>query len=451
MSEPVSQSLVNAADAQDLVEDNLPPILREYGSTGLNRSGGSISEEFLQELSGIRGIRTFKEMESDPIGSAMTFSLAKLIARLPWAIDAPENATPEELAAAEFAESCRTDMEIPWANMLDDVLSMVTYGWSYLETNYKLRVGPEETLDWRRSAFSDNKIGWKSFRIRAQETLTQWIYDDAGNLLGMEQLDPNGGGIKPIPLAKALLFRTTTYKDSPEGRSMLRGAYRPWYFKKRIEEFEAIGIERDLTGLPKATLPVEYFAPTATPAQVSVRQTMERLVRDIRQDATGGVVLPVAFDDKGNKLVDLELMASPGQKAIDTNAVVKRKSEEMAMSILMDFLMLGHAAVGSFALGTAKIDLWTMSIDALARSIADTFNEYAIKPLLRFNRINVPRTPRLTYGDVANTDLTSLGNFIKQMVDAGVLHPDSKLESAVREAANLPVAEVLPEHVNPSQ
>ena len=37
------------------------------------------------------------------------------------------------------------------------------------------------------------------------------------------------------PLAaqwQALLFRTKSRKDNPEGRSILRNAYRPWYFKE---------------------------------------------------------------------------------------------------------------------------------------------------------------------------------------------------------------------------
>lgn len=47
-----------------------------------------------------------------------------------------------------------------------------------------------------------------------------------------------------------MLFRTESVKDNPEGRSILRNAYRSWYFKRRIQEIEAIGIERDLAGLP---------------------------------------------------------------------------------------------------------------------------------------------------------------------------------------------------------
>ena len=438
-------ALETAAAQQDAVETQLPPLLREFGTTGLQRQGGFISEEYLQELKGIRGIRVFKEMEeNDPIASAMMFSLQKLIGRLDWGIEPPPDATPDEDYWTNFVRECWDDMEAPWTNVLDDILSLTSYGWSYLESNYKIRSGPESAEEWRRSEFTDNRIGWRSFRIRSQDTLSSWVYDDAGNLLGMEQMDPNGGGMRTIPLGKALLFRTTTFKDNPEGRSMLRGAYRPWYYKKRIEDYEGIGIERDLAGLPIGTLPADYFAENAPADKKATLRVMQQLVENVRNDAAGGVVLPVAFDNNGNKIIDFQLLASPGQKGFDTNSVIKRKSEEMAMSILMDFLMLGHSDTGSFALGTAKIDLWTMAVDALARGISETFNEYAIKKLLRFNRVTGVRPPVLTYGEVANVDLEALGNFLQKAVDTGLLVAGPEMDKFIRTIAKLPEAEEVP-------
>jgi hypothetical protein len=452
MPEQPTTALQTAAAAQDSAETQLPPALQEFGSTGLSRSGGRITEEFLTELVGSRGARTYREIgENDPVGSAMTFSLSRLICRLPWSIEPPENPDAEELRATRLCQEAFEDMETPWSNVIEDIASMGTYGWSLLEQNFKIRGGPDEEEDWRRSNYTDGLVGWKSFRIRAQDTLVQWEFDEKGNLLGMQQMDPSQGGMRTIPLKKALLFRTTTARDNPEGRSLLRGAYRSWFYKKRIEEYEAMGIERDLAGLPKATLPMDYFAPNADDGMKRTVAAMKELVTSIRNDASGGLVLPVAYDTHGNKLIDVELMSSAGAKQIDTNAIIKRKSEEMAMSIIMDFLMLGHQNVGSFALGTAKIDLWQMSIDALARGIAETFRDYAIRLLLRINRIQVRRLPVLAYGDVANQDLGTLGSFLTSMVDASLLTPGPELEKFVRDAAKLPADETLPFDDAPTQ
>ena len=87
-------------------------------------------------------------------------------------------------------------------------------------------------------------------KIPKQGYICPWEYDDSDNLIGMTQQPPPDYGLFTIPMSKAMLFRTESVKDNPEGRSILRNAYRSWYFKRRIQEIEAIGIERDLAGLP---------------------------------------------------------------------------------------------------------------------------------------------------------------------------------------------------------
>ena len=68
-------------------------------------------------------------------------------------------------------------------------------------------------------------------------------------------------------MEKCLLFRTQTHKNNPEGRSILRNAYRSWYFKKRIEEIEGVGIERDLAGIPIAYVDPAIMSAGATADQ----------------------------------------------------------------------------------------------------------------------------------------------------------------------------------------
>jgi hypothetical protein len=53
----------------------------------------------------------------------------------------------------------------------------------------------------------------------------------------MVQMAPPRYQTTVIPIEKSLLFRTSIAKGNPEGVSLLRTAYRSWYFKKRLEEF----------------------------------------------------------------------------------------------------------------------------------------------------------------------------------------------------------------------
>lgn len=419
------------------------PDFSELGTSGLRRAGGWITEEFLVNLRGTRGLRVYREMaDNDPVIGAILYAIEKVIVRLEWRVD-PAEETPEAVEAKEFVESCLYDMSESWDSTLSSISSMLVYGFSYHEIIYKIR-GGESNDGKRNSKFSDGKIGWRKFPIRSQESLNNWLLDNDGGIQGMVQMDPAGGGMRTIPIDKSLLFRTTTNKNNPEGRSLLRNAYRSWWFKRRIEEIEAIGIERDLAGLPVAYMPPEYLSSDANAAQTSVRNTITDIVQNIKRNEQEGVIFPQMFDDNGNRMFELTLLSSGGNRQFDTDKVISRYDQRIAMTVLSDFILLGHERVGSFALGTSKMDLWTMSVDAIANSIAETFNQYAIPRLLKYNGMNPQLAPKLAYGDVASVDLTEIADFVQKLTASGAITPDERLEQYLRDIANLPPSE-LPE------
>lgn len=417
------------------------PDFSELGTSGLRRAGGWITEEFLVNLRGTRGLRVYREMaDNDPVIGAILYAIEKVIVRLEWRVD-PAEETPEAVEAKEFVESCLYDMSESWDSTLSSISSMLVYGFSYHEIIYKIR-GGDSNDGKRNSKFNDGKIGWRKFPIRSQESLNNWLLDNDGGIQGMVQMDPAGGGMRTIPIDKSLLFRTTTNKNNPEGRSLLRNAYRSWWFKRRIEEIEAIGIERDLAGLPVAYMPPEYLSSDANAAQTSVRNTITDIVQNIKRNEQEGVIFPQMFDDNGNRMFELSLLSSGGNRQFDTDKVISRYDQRIAMTVLSDFILLGHERVGSFALGTSKMDLWTMSVDAIANSIAETFNQYAIPRLLKYNGMNPQLAPHLSYGDVASVDLTEVADFVQKLTASGAITPDERLEQYLRDIANLPPSEM---------
>lgn len=423
------------------------PDLNELGSTGLRRSGGTVYEEFLSSLRGIRGARVYREMaDNDPTIGSMLFAIEKVVTRLEWRVDpysdnsADGEITPEDKEVAAFVESCLHDMSDSWDQTLSQMLSMLIFGYSYHEIVYKIRGGDSKDPK-RKSKFDDGKVGWRKLPIRAQETLFRWDIDDDGGIQAMIQVDPSQGGIHTIPIEKALLFRTTTQKNNPEGRSILRNAYRPWFFKRRIEEIEAIGIERDLAGLPVAFIPPEYLSSSATPDQLAVLNAITTIVQNVKRNEQEGVIFPTMYDEQGHKMFDLQLLSSGGSRQFDTDKIIQRYDQRMAMSILSDFILLGHDRVGSYALGSSKMDLWSMAVDSIAKNIAEVMNQYAIPRLLKLNGMDASRPPFLTYGEVSHVDLTEISDFVMKLAQAGILAPDPKLEDYLRELAGLPPAE----------
>ena len=406
---------------------------KEIGRIGQRRYGGTIYEEFLHELRGKRGIEVYREMsENDDIVGAILFAIEMLVRQCDWNIE-PGGDTAKDKEAAEFVESCMNDMQDTWIDTISEILSFLTYGWSFHEIVYKRRMG--NTKDSRtKSKFNDGLIGWKKLPIRAQETLYEWEYDNEDNLLGMTQMPPPDFGTFTIPMEKAMLFRTKSRKNNPEGRSILRNAYRSWYFKRRIQEIEAIGIERDLAGLPV------FHAPDGTDIwdendqdMVKINAALMGMVKSIRRDEYEGLVLPHGFE--------FELVSTGGARQFDTNAIINRYDTKIAMTVLADFIMLGHQKVGSFALSSDKTELFSVAISSFLDVICETFNNQGIPALIDINGEHfngISDYPKMTHGDIEDVNVKEAGQFIKDMTGIGVLIPDDGLEDYVREIGHLP-------------
>lgn len=409
------------------------PSMKEYGRIGQRRYAGMFSEEFLRELQGKRGIEVYREMsENDEICGAIIYAIETLIRQTDWNVQ-PGGDSAKDRECAEFVESCMNDMQDTWTDTISEILSFLAYGWSYHEIVYKRRTG--NSRDPRQnSKFTDGLIGWQKLPIRAQETLFRWEYDEADNLTGMTQLPPPDYRMATIPIEKALHFRTKSRKNNPEGRSILRSAYRAWYFKRRIQEIEGIGIERDLAGLPVLTPPEQYDIWNAEdPRMNEMRQRAEAIVRNIRRDATEGIVKPFGWT--------LELLASSGKRQFDTNAVVERYDSRIAMSTMSDFLLLGHQQVGSFALSSDKTHLFSMALGTYLDIICEVFNNQGIPRLIGMNAEHfkdITDYPKLRHGDVEAPNLKDLSAYIRELTGCGAILPDEALEDHLREIASLP-------------
>lgn len=416
----------------------MPPTFQELGTTGLKRWAGTVDEEFLRELQGPRGVKAYREMnDNDPIVGAITFAIDMLLRGVTWRVE-PASDETEDVEHAEFLKSCRDDMSTTWPDTISEILSFLRFGWSYHEIVYKRRLGPNRDPS-RNSRFNDGRIGWRKFPIRAQETLDEWVFDDNGGIQAMAQNAPPTFERRVIPIDKALLFRTTTFKNNPEGKSILRNAYRPWYFKRNIETIEGIGIERDLAGLPKARAPWEWFHASATDDQKAALQALKDVVRNIRRDEQESLVIPGMYDDKGNLLLDVELMSTGGRRQFDTDAIVARYDQRIAMVVLADFILLGHENVGSQSLGGSKIDLFRKALTAWLGVIASTFNRHAVPRLFALNGLSPAELPRLVPGDVSDVDLDGLGEYLEHLSKAGMpLFPDEGLEAHLRDVGGLP-------------
>ena len=211
--------------AEELKTSHLGVAFNEIGNTGLKNSGGMVYEEFLPKLQWPRAGAVYHEMSSnDPVVTSILMASRQLIRKVEWSVE-PASQKRADVKAAQFLEECMNDMSGTWSSFIDDLMSFFEYGWSYMEIVYKKRNG-NGTKAKCSSKYDDNRIGWRKISGRAQTTLQRWEIDEYGSIRGMYQYTDKG--VVFIPIEKALLFRTTTARNNPEGKSFLRGAYRPW-------------------------------------------------------------------------------------------------------------------------------------------------------------------------------------------------------------------------------
>jgi hypothetical protein len=420
--------------------------ITEIGSTGLNRWNGIVVEEPLVELQGGRWLKTIREMvDQDPIVGAVQFAIEMLIRQVTWDV-APASDDAQDREISEFVRGCIfDDMSTDWANTLTEILTFLPYGWAYLEVVYKYRLGQNDNAS-KNSMFSDGKLGLRKMSLRSQDTLLKWEFDDDGGVSGMWQLAPPDYKTVFIPIEKSLLFRTTTRKGSPEGKSILRNAYSAWWYRKNLAKIEAIGIERNLAGLPLAWVPPDIMAKDASPEKKAVYEAIKRIVTNVRNDESAGIVMPLAYDRNGNKMYDLTLISvTGGSQTSEVSQAVDRYDRRIAMSLLGDFIMLGHEKVGSFALSREKTLIFSVALGAWCDSICDVLNRHLIPKLVRMNGWTPAVYPRMVHGKVSPISLQDVADLVSKMarVPGYVLFQQPEVEQYILERAGLPVPTVV--------
>lgn len=428
------------------LDTNLPDFkMDEIGTTGLKISNGIVLEEPRVELRWPRNLITYREMSFDvTIASALQlFQL--LITRIKWDIVPFDKKTAADVKKAEFLKSCMGDMEHSWMFLIRDITSMFIYGFAVIEKVYRKRY----TADG--SKYNDGYIGIKSLPIRSQDTIYRWLYtSDGRRLIGVEQrlLHTNNDfnyvqyyptGRIPIPRTKFMLFRTDTSRDNPEGNSPLKGCYDAWKYKKTIEQSEAIGIVRNMNGMPHLQIPPRYMSQDATPAEQGVYEYYKRVIRNIHANEQSGLITPLAYDPESKQpLFKFELMGVNGKAQNDVDMVIKRYDNKILMCLFADILKMGQDQVGSFALAGSKVDIMNLAITSYMEMIQDVLNNDLVPQLFDLNGWDITRLPTFEFGRLEERDLQDFSAAIQRIKAVGMLAPTKGNLNYIAETLGMP-------------
>ena len=414
--------------------------LDEIGVAGLKIWQGMVSEEFLPELRGQRGRQIYQEMrDNDPVVGAIMLVVEMAYRRSePTVVPARPEAegddqldpTPADLAAAKHVEQCLDDMSADWSSVMSDIVEMFPYGWELMELVYKERRGPHpigklpDGSDPAPSKYDDGRIGWRKWAHRSQHSLDRWQMDAKGGVQGMWQRAPTSMARTFIPIQKALLFKTKDAGGNPEGRSILRNSYVPWYFRKNLQALEGISLERMGTGIPTIELPESATSMDKTNAETSIRR--------FRVDEQMGFVVPY-----GTKLT----LAFGGARATGQSfeSAIVRYRAEMLLAVLLQFIVLGLDKVGSYALSRTGKDVFQIALDGWLRTIEGVINRHAIPRLIDLNDFGqLSGYPKIDLGAVGEYNLELLVTALKDLVPLGLIQVNKELQQRVATAFGIP-------------
>lgn len=386
--------------------------MREIGSSSPSPWISFSRKEYNRDLEGIKGLQTFDRMrKSDGVirGTLRVVKTPVLSAR--WFVE-PKSDKRRDRNASEFVWKCLTEyMSISWPQVLVEALLCADFGYYMFE-----KVWEERIIEGKK------RVILKKLSPRHPMDVKEWKYDDHGGPEGVVMYSANSSGSQEdiyIPIEKLLVFTFDREASNIEGISVLRSAYKHWYFKEQFYKIDAIQKERHGIGIPVIKLPPNFNDADKIAAN--------ELGRNLRTNERAHVVLPPNWE---------LLFAKMEGHMVDVIKSIEMHDRAIRENVLAGFL--DSAA-------TTKEEDQTLFLKAtrfIADVICDTFNLYLIPQLMEYNfqRVGTPRLRARRIGEQA--DWRTLSFAIRNLIGAGVIRPDDRLEEYLREEMDLPKADV---------
>lgn len=409
-----------ALEAEKGYQDGVQPVW------GFGQDSNRYVSESLEpnpDLRGLEAVRTWDEMSrtDDQVGSALR-ALRTPITSAEWALTNTDDVDPKivefvrtniGLPKAGESRGRRNRQGIVFSEHLSDAFKAAIFGYSVFEQVYKYN--PTDGRLWLR------KLG-----PRSQTTIEEITVGPDGGLAGIRQAPPalsswRGGIPQPVKIPVDHLVFYCVGKDGADwhGTSVLRQAYRPWFFKDRYERLAAQIVERNGMGVP-----VAYAEPGAD------RQALETALSNLRAGASSYIVAPA-----GSKI---ELMGVSGS-TVDPLPHIKQCREQISKALAQGFQDLGHDS-GARSLGEVFLETALRASQEVADLIADTFTEHVIRDLVELNFGEGTPYPTLSPGDIV-TGRSLDDKVLVDLATAGLITPDDPLEAYLRKKKGLPEAD----------
>ncbi len=361
-------------------------------------------KEHFSELQPPTGLAKFRKMKkNDPIIGGLMLRTENIIQSAKWKVTG-EN--------ADFVKAQLDALPQGMNDLIRDMITALTYGFSVNEKVWKVQDGVVYISDVPPRQ-----------QLTIQEFDKKYIYQMSGTY--------------KMPKSKCIHFIPIKECRNPFGESLLRHIYKPYYYKSSIEASEAIGIDRDLGGLPILKAPegfdftkADSSSPNYDPYVASTVDWAKDVVKFVRKDSSQGIVLPYGWE--------LQILKSETRSTIPTSDIVNRYNTEIAAGLLETFAVMGGFASTNNANTEAHIEDFLETCNTFLGLIAENITKSLIKDICDFN--NLSSYPTLVFEKIRRERLDRLGSFITRLADKGIITITNTLEEELLKIASLTYA-----------
>lgn len=392
---------------------------KEFGQSGTYLFYGYISaEEYNRDLLGKRGLEVYDTMRrSDATVHATLLVCKNPIIGATWDIE-PASDEPADGEIADYIRRELFDRKIMFPELTREALTCLDFGHAVFEKVF-------EITEFNGAP----RIGLSKVAYRKQRSILRWSTSD--DKPGITQILPTSTPMIDIPRSKLVYVVNEQEGDNYEGISLLRFAYKPWKIKDSLEVMNAIALERMSLGIPIITKGEnnETVDPTAL-------KNAQLALRNIRNNEEAYLEIPASLT-----VTMLDMKANTTKEILPT---IVYQDRQIMLSVLAQFIELGASGAGGGASGSKAVSadhsaLFTKSLEAVARTIQQPFQEDIVNQLVDLNYSDLPNGyPKLVFSNIDDDDTVDTANAVSTLMTAGALTADPDMENRLRSVLNLP-------------
>lgn len=439
--------IIKAASPKELAVSRFQS--KQISVGGLRIVGGQIDEEQKRALAYPEAYNTFNKMMYDSAVATGYDTKRKFIwnAMDKYKIKVGKSKSAKAKQAQEFIEHIFSNFEQSWYEICCHLTTYSKYGFSLMEmVPTKIKSGkyagqtkikrlapisPRSIDYWVISENQDKIHGVVQSKAESSSSMLSFGGMD---IVPIQNLDT---ALVDIPYNRLLHWAYNGECANPIGESQFKYCYVPWLEKTAIQDYECIGISKDMSGIISLTVPAEVMNKAALDPSGKEAAILEKMMTDaanITANEQAYIINPSDWHEDGKApMYGVELKGiQGGGRNFNLNETIQRKRKEILDVFGLGFIALGENGGGSYAQAEAGTSFHGLMLEADIRFIEKPFNDKLIPTVLALNGfdLEVEDIPVFKIGNIDEKNADTVSKVLQRTAATNTLvrHKDMILQ-----------------------